>query len=92
MIYIQTETRDHILIITLNRPEVRNVFNRAMAEEMESIIDRYKENVELRAAAPHFFAAPDEKAAVGIENFRRVVNVSSLVGSFGRALTCRKAS
>jgi enoyl-CoA hydratase len=50
MSFIRTETRGHVLIITLNRPEARNAFNRAMAEEMEAAIDRYEEETELRAA------------------------------------------
>ena len=35
MTYITTETRGHVLIITLDRQESRNAFNRAMADEME---------------------------------------------------------
>lgn len=50
MAFILTETRGHVLIITLNRPEARNAFNRAMAEEMEAVIDRYEDDVELRCA------------------------------------------
>ncbi len=37
----------------------------------------------LRAAAPHFFAAADKDVVAGVENFRKVVNVSSLAASFG---------
>lgn len=47
---IQTETRGHVLIVTLNRPEARNAFNRAMAMEMEAIVDRYESDPDLRAA------------------------------------------
>jgi enoyl-CoA hydratase len=50
MSYIQAETRGHVLIITLNRPEARNAFNAQMAGEMESIIDRYETDPELRVA------------------------------------------
>lgn len=69
MSYIQTETRDHVLIITLNRPEARNAFNREMAEEMEAIVDRYEEDIDLRAAiiraeGPTFSAGQDLKAAL----------------------------
>ena len=69
MSFIQTETRDHVLIITLNRPEARNAFNREMAEEMEAIVDRYEEDVDLRAAiiraeGPTFSAGQDLKAAL----------------------------
>ena len=37
----------------------------------------------LRAAAPHIFAAAKRDAEAGVETFRKVVNVSSLAGSFG---------
>ncbi len=50
MPYIQTEIRGHTLVITLNRPEARNAFNRAMAQEMEAIIDRYEDDAALRVA------------------------------------------
>jgi enoyl-CoA hydratase len=68
MSYIQTETRDHVLIITLNRPEARNAFNLEMAEEMESIIDRYEADSDLwaailRAEGNTFCAGQDLKAA-----------------------------
>ena len=42
MAFIDTEVREHVLIITLNRPEARNAFNLAMAQEMEAVIDRYE--------------------------------------------------
>jgi len=69
MAYIETETRGHVLIITLNRPEARNAFNRDMAEEMSSIIDAYEDDKELRAAiiqanGPTFSAGQDLKAAL----------------------------
>lgn len=50
MAFIQTEIQGHILIITINRPEARNAFNAEMAAKMESIIDRYEEDVDLRVA------------------------------------------
>jgi 3-oxoacyl-[acyl-carrier protein] reductase len=37
----------------------------------------------LRAAAPYFFKAAEEDARQGVERLRKVVNVSSLAGSFG---------
>lgn len=50
MSFVDTEIRDHVLIITLNRREARNAFNRAMAQEMEAVIDRYEEDNTLRVA------------------------------------------
>lgn len=68
MSFIQTETRESILIITLNRPEARNAFNRAMAEELEAIVDHYESTTDLRVAifranGPTFSAGQDLKAA-----------------------------
>jgi enoyl-CoA hydratase len=68
MSFIQTETRGHVLIVTLNRPEARNAFNRAMADEMEAIVDAYDADVSLRAAiiqanGPTFSAGQDLIAA-----------------------------
>ena len=68
MSHIQTETRGHVLIITLNRPDTRNAFDRAMAEDMEAVMDRYEEDRELRAAilraeGSTFSAGQDLKAA-----------------------------
>ena len=39
----------------------------------------------LRAAAPHFRAMAKKEAAQGIENFRKVVNISSVAGTGGNA-------
>ena len=83
MPFIETETKDHVLIITLNRPEARNAFNRAMAEEMEAIMDRYEDDKDLRAAiiqanGPTFSAGQDLKAALNGE-----MAVTKTRGGFG---------
>jgi enoyl-CoA hydratase len=81
--FIRTETLDHVLVITLDRQESRNAFNRAMADEMEAIIDDYEANTTLRAAViqaagPTFSAGQDLKeAAVG------GIAVSARRGPFG---------
>jgi enoyl-CoA hydratase len=66
--FIQTETRGHVLIIRLNRPQARNAFNRDMAHEFEAIIDAYEDDATLRAAVicaegPTFSAGQDLIAA-----------------------------
>lgn len=83
MAYIETETRGHVLIITLNRPEARNAFNRDMAEEMNAIIDAYEDDKALRAAiiqanGPTFSAGQDLKAALNGE-----MAVTKTRGGFG---------
>jgi enoyl-CoA hydratase len=52
MSYIKTETDGHVLIITLDRSDARNAFNLAMSEEMESIIDRYEEDIVCAVRGP----------------------------------------
>lgn len=65
---ILTEIVDeHILIITLDRPEARNAFNGEMARQMEGVIDLYDDNDQLWAAiicanGPTFSAGQDLKA------------------------------
>ncbi len=68
MSFIRTERRDHILVITIDRPEARNAFNKPMAMEMESILDKFDEDHELRVAilqstGPVFCSGQDLKAA-----------------------------
>jgi enoyl-CoA hydratase len=81
--FIQTDTQGHVLIITLNRPEARNAFNRAMAEAMEAIIDDYEADVALRCAiiqanGPTFSAGQDLIAAA-----RGEVAATPRRGAFG---------
>jgi enoyl-CoA hydratase len=66
--FIQTETRGHILVIRLNRPQARNAFNRQMAHDFEAIIDAYEADPDLRVAVicaegPTFSAGQDLIAA-----------------------------
>lgn len=66
--FITTERQGHALIITLNRPQARNAFNREMAQALESIIDDYDASTDLRVAViraegPTFSAGQDLIAA-----------------------------
>lgn len=83
MAHIQTQIQEHILVITLNRPDARNAFDRAMAETMEAVMDDYEANPELRVAilraeGPTFSAGQDLKAAE-----RGEVATSPVRGAFG---------
>lgn len=60
------ESRDHIAILTLDRPEARNAVNGAVASGMEAALDRYEEDDSLWAAVlrnngPVFSAGADLK-------------------------------
>lgn len=46
---ILTELSDGVLVITLNRPDVLNSFNRAMASQMHAALDRAASDAEVRA-------------------------------------------
>ena len=58
---------DHILVITLDRPEARNAFNGELARQLEAAMDDYENNEKLwaaviRANGPTFSAGQDLKA------------------------------
>jgi enoyl-CoA hydratase len=50
MAVVETEKRDHIFIITLNRPEARNAINGDVAEGIEAAIDEYEADDQLWVA------------------------------------------
>ncbi len=65
---ILTEVRDHILIITINRPEARNAMNKPMAVQLEAAVDRLEADPDLRlgiltGAGGYFCAGQDLKEA-----------------------------
>ncbi len=83
MSFIDTRVEGHVLVITLNRPEARNAFDKAMADDMEAVIDRYEATPELRVAiiraeGPTFSAGQDLKAAARGERA-----ISKVRGGFG---------
>lgn len=67
--YFRTEViEDHVLVITIDRPEARNAFNLAMALQLEAIVDRFDEDdalwvAVLRGEGTTFCAGHDLKAA-----------------------------
>lgn len=83
MAHILTAVHGHVLVITLNRPDARNAFDRAMAGTMEAVIDDYEARAELRVAVlraegPTFSAGQDLRAAE-----RGEVAASPVRGAFG---------
>lgn len=66
--HIRTEIHGPILSIVLDRPKARNAFDRAMADALEAIVDRYDADPALRVAilsaeGPTFCAGQDLIAA-----------------------------
>ena len=47
---ITYEVRDEIAILTLNRPEQRNAFNKAMREEIHDAVTKMRDDGDLKAA------------------------------------------
>lgn len=82
--YFKTETiDDHILVVTIDRPEARNAFNRAMAVELEGIMDRFEADPSLwvailQGAGSTFCAGQDLIGAA-----KGDLGVSELRGPFG---------
>jgi len=69
---VLTETRDEVLLVTLNRPEQRNAVNRAVAEGIAAALDRLDADDALRVgvlagAGKGFCAGMDLKAFVAGE-------------------------
>jgi enoyl-CoA hydratase len=64
---VLTERRDHVLVVTLNRPDARNAVNAAVAQAVAAALDELDAEPELlvgivTGAAPGFCAGMDLKA------------------------------
>jgi enoyl-CoA hydratase len=44
------EKREHVLVLTLNRPQAKNAFNAELSNALSDALDRYEEDAELRVA------------------------------------------
>src|SRR5881394_706550 len=69
---VLTERRDNVLLITLNRPDQRNAFNKAQAEGVAAAVDELDDTPELQVgvltgAGKGFSAGMDLKAFVAGE-------------------------
>jgi enoyl-CoA hydratase len=45
-----SEVRDHVLILTLNRPHAKNAFNAELSQALSDALDRFEQDPELRVA------------------------------------------
>jgi enoyl-CoA hydratase len=45
---VEVEQRDHVLVMTLNRPEARNAINKAIADQLAAALDRLDADADLR--------------------------------------------
>jgi enoyl-CoA hydratase len=79
---ILTERRDHVFVITINRPEARNAFDAASAQALEAAVDAFEAEDHLfvaviTGAGGHFSAGADLKAVA------RGERASTRRGGFG---------
>ena len=44
------EKREHVLVLTLNRPEAKNAFNAELSSALSDALDRFEDDAELRVA------------------------------------------
>src|SRR5262245_54856876 len=72
-----TEVREHVLIITLNRPHAKNAFNAALSQALSDALDRFEQDPALRVgiltgAGGSFSAGMDLKAMLkGEQSFTK---------------------
>jgi enoyl-CoA hydratase len=69
---LRTEVRDHVLILTLNRPHVKNAFDHALSQALSDALDRFDADPALRVgiltgAGGSFSAGMDLKAMLAGE-------------------------
>jgi enoyl-CoA hydratase/carnithine racemase len=67
MSLVETQRRDHILLITLNRPDKRNAVDRALADELDAALNLLDDDTDLwcgviTGAGPVFCAGSDLQA------------------------------
>jgi enoyl-CoA hydratase/carnithine racemase len=70
------EEKDHVAIVTLNRPEVHNAFNLAMQDELRHVWRSLRHNEDVRAvvltgAGPKAFCAGIDRAESIEEGYLR---------------------
>ena len=74
---LRSEVREHVLVLTLNRPHARNAFNAALSQALSDALDRFDDDRELRVAVltgagGSFSAGMDLKALLtGEQSFTR---------------------
>jgi enoyl-CoA hydratase len=72
-----SEVREHVLVLTLNRPQAKNAFNDALSRALSDALDRFEQNPELRVgiltgAGGSFSAGMDLKALLkGEQSFTK---------------------
>jgi enoyl-CoA hydratase len=72
-----SEVREHVLILTLNRPQARNAFNAALSQALSDALDRFEDDPALRVgiltgAGGNFSAGMDLKAMLeGEQSFTK---------------------
>src|SRR5262245_51644608 len=47
---LRYEVREHVLVLTLNRPQAKNAFNNALSQALSDALDRFEDDPQLRVA------------------------------------------
>src|SRR5690349_18511501 len=47
---LKYEVREHVLVLTLNRPQAKNAFNAALSQALSDALDRFDDDPQLRVA------------------------------------------
>ena len=93
---IQSELRGGVAFLTLNRPDVLNSFNRAMARELQAALDRAAGNAEVRAlvltGAGRAFCAGQDLAEVVPPDGSRGPEVADVIAESYNPLVLRLAA
>ena len=73
---VNFEARDHVAVLTLDRPEARNAINGEVARALEAALDRYESEESLRAAVligkGHVFSAGADLKEIASGNAREL--------------------
>ena len=72
MAFVRSERDGHLLVVTIDRPDVRNAMHRAATDEMDAIWDAYERDPDLRVAiltgaGDRVFCAGDDMKAAALD-------------------------
>ena len=75
MAFCRVEREGHLLVVTIDRPEVRNALHRAASDELDEIWTGYERDPELRVAI--LTGAGDRAFCVGYDMSAAATSVNS---------------
>ena len=87
---VLVELHEHVMLVTLNRPEARNAVNGAVAQGLEAVVERVEADPEIWAAVltgagPHAFCAGADLKEVSAGRGSTLATERGGFGGFVRA-------